>query len=56
MLKEQAKLFSLLNELAYSGLYNLVQTYDPFAVSNSSFYIYNYARYPIACDKIFCLF
>jgi hypothetical protein len=36
--------------------YNLVQTYDPFEVSNSSFYIYNYARYPIACDKIFCLF
>ena len=36
--------------------YNLVQTYDPFEVSDSSFYIYNYARYPIACDKIFCLF
>ena len=36
--------------------YNLVQTYDPFEISDSSYYIYNYARYPIACDRIFCLF
>ena len=36
--------------------YNLVQTYDPFEISDSSYYIYNYARYPVACDRIFCLF
>ena len=35
---------------------NLVQTYDPYEVSNSSFYICNYARHPVAYDKLFCLF